>query len=192
VFSSDTPSIPVGVTLCMHGATRELHLLNTLMQCLPFLDRKSLFDETQLKGNGPPSEFAYHYQLYCILMQMAGRMNWRVTSAARNESGGSKKRLDIFIANNGNRYGMELVVDVDEAGLRKRYTDQAIHYKSALQLSKVIVVNFISTFPTEQQPLWWWMADDQDVSVIHVFIPREEPACYIFHIQIVTTKFLFT
>mmetsp|Transcript_25955 Transcript_25955/g.38439 ORF Transcript_25955/g.38439 Transcript_25955/m.38439 type:complete len:687 (-) Transcript_25955:43-2103(-) len=184
-FVTHICSIPTGVSLSitlLGSHTRELHMLNTLMQCVPFFDRKSLFHETSLRKDGTPFEFAYHFQLYGILLQMAVKINWRVTSEARNACAGFRKRMDIFVSNNGSRYGYELVANSSRDRLVAHYNDQAVVYRTALNLSKVFVVNFISELP-EDRPDWWHIENDPLVSVVHVYIPRPEKGndIFIFH-----------
>eukprot|EP00602_Paraphysomonas_sp_CaronLab_P004787 CAMPEP_0185021338 /NCGR_PEP_ID=MMETSP1103-20130426/4028_1 /TAXON_ID=36769 /ORGANISM="Paraphysomonas bandaiensis, Strain Caron Lab Isolate" /LENGTH=695 /DNA_ID=CAMNT_0027552803 /DNA_START=84 /DNA_END=2171 /DNA_ORIENTATION=- len=184
-FVTHIRTIPEGISLSITligSHTRELHMLNTLIQCLPFLDRNLLFQETSVGKDGIPFEFAYHFQLYGILLQMAVKINWRVTSEARSACSGCRKRMSIFVSNNGGRYGYELVANSSRNELWEHYNDQAIVYKKALNLSNVFVVNFISELP-EDRPDWWHIESDPHVSVMHVYIPRPEKGneIFVFH-----------
>ena len=71
-------------------------------------------------------------------------MSWIKISEARNAAGQIGKRLNIFVAINGHKYGFELVCEASEAKLSGHYSKQAVVYKKVLSLRKVLVVNFLS------------------------------------------------
>ena len=101
---------------------------------------------------------------------MASTMGWVVTSETRNAAEGINKRLDIYVASNGNRYGFELIADATKALLKSHYTDQAKIYKVALGL-ELVVVNFVSEIPEGTRPEWWFITEDPDITVIHIHLP---------------------
>jgi hypothetical protein len=129
-------SVPPGIILPMlHGSLRDLDVVGCLRQALPYMDRSSIYHWSNLKAGATPTEFAYHFQLFIVLAQMSSRMDWATISEARNAAGHSRKRLDILVSNNGNRFGFELVADATEASLRAHYEDQAEIYFTAMGLS---------------------------------------------------------
>ena len=145
--------VPLGVVLPMLDDSNNLDLIGCIQQSLPLLDRKALYHQFSLKANGFPAEFAFHFQLHSILSRMASRMNWVTISEARNAAGKIRKRLDIFVVNNGHKYGFELVGEANKAELSGHYSKQAVVYKKVLSLSKVLVVNFLSQLP-HKRPKW--------------------------------------
>ena len=163
--------VPPGVVLPMVDDSDNLDLIGCIQQSLPLFDRKALYHQFSLKTNGFPAEFAFHFQLHSILSRMASRMNWITISEARNAAGKTRKRLDIFVANNGHKYGFELVGEASKAELSGHYSKQAVVYKKELSLNKVLVVNFLSQLP-RTRPKWWFNTDDVDISVVHVHIPQ--------------------
>jgi hypothetical protein len=170
----DQRRVPNWVQLPMkNGYSRHLELLSCIRQSLPFMDRTRIYHESSLKKNGTPTEFSYHFELYRVLSTMASAISWVVTSEARNAAEGINKRLDIYVASNGSRYGFELIADATKAQLNSHYTDQAKIYKDALVLSELMVVNFISEIPDGNRPLWWFITEDPDITIIHVHLPSE-------------------
>ena len=154
-----------------NGCSRQLELLSCIRQSLPFMDRRRIYHESSLKKNGTPVEFSYHFELYRVLSTMASSISWFVTSKARNAAEGINNRLDIYVANNGSRYGFKLIADASKAQLTSHYTDQAKIYKDALALSELMVVNFISQIPDGNRPEWWFITEDPDITIIHVHLP---------------------
>jgi hypothetical protein len=163
--------VPPGLVLPTIDDSNNLDLIGCIQQSLPLSDRKALYHQFSLKTNGFPVEFAFHFQLHSILSQMASRMNWVTISEARNAAGKNRKRLDIFVANNGHKYGFELLCEANKAELSGHYSKQAAVYKKELSLKMVLVVNFLSHLP-QKRPKRWFHKDDVDISVVHVHIPQ--------------------
>ena len=157
--------------LPMINDSNSLDLIGCIQQSLPLLDRKTLYHQFSLKTNGFPVEFAFHFQLHSILSRMTSPMNWVTISEARNAAGRSNQMLEIFVANNGHKYGFELLGEANKAELLGHYSKQATVYKKELSLTKVLVVNFLQHLPPKR-PTWWFHNDDVDITLVHVHIPQ--------------------
>ena len=81
------------------------------------------------------------------------------------------KRLDIYVANNSDKYGFELTANATKDQLSSHYEDQALIYKKALNLSEIMVINFISAIIRCHCPEWLFISDDPAVTVIHGHLP---------------------
>lgn len=168
----DQSRVPDWLPLPMKNhSLHQLDLLSCIRQSLPFMDRKRMYHGSCLKKSGTPVEFSYHFELYRVLSTMASTMGWVVTSEARNAAVGINKRLDIYVASNGDRYGFEVIADATKAQLKSHYTDQAKIYKVPLGLSELMVVNFVSEIPVGTRPEWWYITEDPDITVIHIHLP---------------------
>ena len=148
----DKRQLPNWVQLPMKGSSRQLDLHNCVSQSLRYMDRKPIYHETYLRKDGTPAECAFHFELYRVLSPMASSVGWTVTCEARNAAHCMNKRLDIFVANNGEKYGFELTANATKFQLNSHYEDQAKIYKRELNLSEIMVVNFISEIPVAGRP----------------------------------------
>ena len=180
--------IPTGLVLPMINDSNTLDtntldvntldLIGCIQQSLPLFDREVLYHQLSLDTNGFPVDFAFHFQLHCILSRMASRMNWFTNSEARNAAGKNRKKLDIFVANNAHKYGFEILGDASKAELSEHCSRQANVYKKELSLRKVLMINFLPHLP-QKRPKWWFNTDDVDISVVHVHLPQNGPVATI-------------
>jgi len=122
----------------------SVHLQQTVLEALPFLDLDAVFHSFAQLKSGQPCEYAYHFQLFDILSRRSGEDGWRVLGETRNAAApGPLRRLDLLIASNGQRCGIDLLVDGQH--LDKHVYEQAGTYCEQQRLSSVIVVNFASS-----------------------------------------------
>ena len=122
----------------------SLRLQQTILEALPFLDLGAIFHSCSLLKRGQPCENAYHSQLFDILSHRLSEGGWRVLGETRNAfAPGPLRRLDLLIASNGQRCGIELLVD--SASFYKHVDEQAGTYLAQQGLASVIVVNFVSS-----------------------------------------------
>ena len=169
----DESQVPGWLQLPMkNDSSRELELLSCIRQSLPFMDRRRIYHDTCLKKNGTPTEFSFHFELYRVLSTMASSIGWIVTNEARNAAKGMKKRLGIYVASNGSRYGFELTANATKDQLSSHYEEQAMIYKKELNLSEIMLVNFISEMPVVSRPEWLFNTEDTAVTIVHVHLPK--------------------
>lgn len=122
----------------------SVNLSQTVLELLPFLNIDALYHPFALLKDGCPCEYAYHFQLFDLMTQRGGDGGWRVLGESRNATApGPLRRLDLLVASNGHRAGLELLVDGD--GLNKHVYEQAVAYRSQQGLASVVVVNFASS-----------------------------------------------
>jgi len=119
-------------------------LQKTVLELLPFLNLDAVYHPYALLKGGQPCEYAYHFQLFDLMAHRAGDGGWRVLGGTRNAAAhGPLRRLDLLIASNGCRCGVELLVDGKE--LDSHVYEQAAKYRSQQRLTSVLVVNFASS-----------------------------------------------
>ena len=121
-------------------ANRQINLMQTVRQTLAYFSFDNLTHELVKTKSGSPCEYAYQFSLYATLLSKVGSSGWRILCETRaNEVPGNPPRLDIMIASNGERYGIELFADGDRFNEHVQRAD-AYRYQQALQ--QVLVVNF--------------------------------------------------
>jgi hypothetical protein len=157
-------------------SAENVRLELTLFELLPFIDLDALYHPYALRANGQPCEFAYHFQLFDLMTHRVAEGGWKVLGETRNSSApGPLRRLDLLIASNGRRCGIELLVDGAE--FEKHVYEQAPTYLNQQSLSSVLVVNFFSSSSSsdcivERLP----RALPRGVQVLHVLVCRAESA----------------
>ena len=119
-----------------------VNLKQTVLELLPFINLNALYHPFARLKSGQPCEYAYHFQLFDLLAHRVGDGGgWRVLGETRNSSlRGPLRRLDLLIASNGCRCGIELLVNGDQ--LEKHVHEQAPAYRAQQDLSSVLVLNF--------------------------------------------------
>ena len=122
-------------------ATGGINLMQTLMELLPYINVDALFHPYALLKRGAPCEYAYHFQLYDLLSHRAAEGGWRLLGESRNaKMPGHLRRLDLYIASNGHRCGIELLAEGD--ALIGHVYEQAPTYLTQQKLDSLLVVNF--------------------------------------------------
>lgn len=124
-----------------------VNLMQTLIEVLPYINVEALYHPFALLARGAPCEYAYHFQLYDLLSRRASEGGWRLLGESRNALvHGGLRRLDLFIASNSHRCGIELLAEGGD--LAKHLYEQAPTYRSQQQLDSVLVLNFASSQTT--------------------------------------------
>ena len=123
----------------------SINLMQTLMELLPFINVDALYHPYALLKKGAPCEYAYHFQLYDLLSRRASKGGWRLLGESRNAAiaRGGLRRLDLFIASNGHRCGIELLAEGGD--LAGHLYEQASTYRIQQKLDSLLVLNFASS-----------------------------------------------
>jgi hypothetical protein len=144
----------------------KVNLVATVLECLPYFSLESLFHPYALKKDGTPCEYSYHFQLYNLLSNRASEGGWRVIGETRNATfTGPLRRLDILIASNGHKYGIELLCD--GVGYKKHISEQAPAYIEQQDLISLLVLNFVVGTPT---PVSLLADEHTDVDCMEVYV----------------------
>jgi hypothetical protein len=113
----------------------------TILELLPSVNIGAAFHPFAVKKSGVPCQFAYHFQLFDLMSHRSSEAGWRVLGETRNANARPPlRRLDLLIASNGHRCGVELLVDGDE--FDKHLREQAPTYQVQQELTSVLVLNF--------------------------------------------------
>jgi hypothetical protein len=136
-------SIPREVPL-KERSDGAVDLVATVMELLQHFSFADLFHRFEVKADGSPCEYAYHFQLHALLKARLGGMGWTVLGETRNSAaGGQPRRLDIYLQACGRAYGIELLVGADR--ISQHVLDQAPTYAVQQLLERVLVLNFSTT-----------------------------------------------
>lgn len=132
------------LSLPINPRTGGINLMQTLLELLPFINVAALFHPYAALARGAPCEYAYHFQLFDLLSRRASDGGWRLLGESRNASlaHGRLRRLDLFIASNGRRCGIELLAEGN--ALFEHMFEQAPTYRAQQNLESLLVVNFAS------------------------------------------------
>lgn len=164
---ADMSRMPSGFVLSRYE-DGKLHLVKTVLECLPYFSITQLFHKyALLKDDETPCEFAFHAQLYAILHRRAAVGGWHVLFESRNSQILPLRRLHIYIASNGHKCGIELLVNgVD---FDKHVKEQAPVYKRDQNLESMLVLNFI-TKEIDSRTLPAACEVDAGIYVMNVFV----------------------